>query len=74
MLVTAHVLNKRLVFIVTVLEFDGPQDIRLGGGAIGCAELQQVDPTDQWASPGRRPTRALKHSQYELSKSFLPGV
>jgi hypothetical protein len=31
-LVTAHVLNKRLVFVVTVLKFDGPHDIRLGRG------------------------------------------
>lgn len=63
MLVTAHVLDKRLVFVVTVLEFDGPHDIWLGGGvgAVGCAELQQVDPSDQWASPGRRSTRVLKH-------------
>jgi hypothetical protein len=31
-LVTAYVLNKRLVFVVTVLKFDGPHDIRLGRG------------------------------------------
>lgn len=61
-LVSACVPNKRLVFVVTMLEFDGPHDMRLeGGGWYWLCRIAAGCLPDQWPSPGRRPTRVLKH-------------